>query len=182
MGRIVVLNGASSSGKTTLARLARDLIGVGAVALSIDDLYRGLHPARPNDWSTFIRLTRVLFDSAASFGREGFDVLVDTVFERPECHETGLNRLRPLPTLLAKVDCPVDVLAERERARGDRRPGLAADQAARIHAGCRYDVTVDTSSASPHACAAAIVDALSRLSLDHSDPAVSASYPGDDHG
>jgi chloramphenicol 3-O phosphotransferase len=54
-------------------------------------------------------------------------------------------------------------LAERERARGDRRSGLAADQAARVHEGCGYGLAVDTGAASPEAAAAAIVDALSRL-------------------
>lgn len=162
-GRIAVLNGASSSGKTTLARLARDMIGVGAVAISIDDLYRDLHPARRNDWSTFVALTRVLFEMAAGFAREGFDVLVDTVFERHECYEICFSRLHPLPLLLVRVECPAGVLAERERAREDRRPGLAADQAVRVHEGCRYDLAVDTSTAPPKASARAIVDALSRL-------------------
>jgi len=50
------LNGASSTGKTTLARLTRDLLGVGAVALSLDDLYPTLHRERRNDWPTFVRL------------------------------------------------------------------------------------------------------------------------------
>lgn len=65
--------------------------------------------------------------------------------------------------LLVRVECPAGVLAERERARGDRRPGLAADQAARVHEGCRYDLAVDTCAASPEAAAGAVVDALSCL-------------------
>ena len=42
----------------------------------------------------------------------------------------------------------------------DRRPGLAQDQAARVHEGCRYDLTVDTSVSSPAACASAVIEAL----------------------
>jgi chloramphenicol 3-O phosphotransferase len=161
--RIAVLNGASSSGKTTLARLTRDLLGVGAVALSLDDLYPTLHRDRRNDWPTFFRLTRVLFDTASSLAREGFDVIVDTVFERRECHDTCHATLRPHALLLVRVDCSLDVLAERERARGDRRRGLAAEQSTRIHEGVAYDLTVDTSSTPAEGCAAAIAAALSSL-------------------
>jgi len=157
---VAVLNGPSSSGKTTLARLARDVLGPQAVALSIDDLYAGLHRGRRNDWSLFISLTRVLFETAASFAREGFDVIVDTVFERRECWDAGQAALRELRIVLVRVDCPVDVLAERERARMDRRPGLAADQARRVHDGYTYNLTLDTSAMPPADCARAISDAI----------------------
>jgi chloramphenicol 3-O phosphotransferase len=156
-----VLNGASSSGKTTLAVALRDLLGAHAVALSIDDLYGSVHAARSNDWSLFRALTRVLFDSAASFAREGFDVIVDTVFERVECREILLDAVGSLPTYLVGLECPVDVLTERERMRQNRRVGLAADQAARVHDGHHYDLVLDTSVTSAADCAHAIARLLS---------------------
>lgn len=85
-GRIVVLNGPSSSGKTTIALATRAPLGEACVALSIDDLFRAVHPQRRDDWSLFLSLTKVLFECAASSARRGFAVVVDTVFERPECH------------------------------------------------------------------------------------------------
>lgn len=170
MGRIAVRSGVSSSGKTTLARATRDVIGVDAVALSIDDLYRGVHSERRNDWNLFRSLTRVLFDSAGSYAREGFAVIVDTVFERPECRELCVTKLRPLGLLLVRVDCSLAVLVERERARADRRRGLAEDQAARVHEGCSYDFAVDTSSSTPDECAHAIATALANVPVERDGP------------
>jgi chloramphenicol 3-O phosphotransferase len=163
---IAVLNGPSSSGKTTLARLARDVLGPHAVALSIDDFYAGLHHGRRNDWSLFLSLTRVLFETAASFGREGFDVIVDTVFERPECRDVCQAALRQFRVVLVRVDCPVDVLTERERMRSDRRPGLAADQARRVHEGYTYNLALDTAAMPPSDCARAIADAVAATTFD----------------
>jgi chloramphenicol 3-O phosphotransferase len=159
--RIAVLNGPSSSGKTTLARCTRDLLGPSAVALSLDDFFAGTHRERRNDWSLFLSLTHVLFDAAASFGREGFDVIVDTVFERPACLDVCRERLHACDLLFVRVDCAAAVLAQRERSRGDRRAGLAQEQAGRIHEGCTYDITLDTAATPPDACAREIADALS---------------------
>jgi chloramphenicol 3-O-phosphotransferase len=160
VGRIAVLNGPSSSGKTTLARRTRDVLGTSAVALSLDDFFTAVHPARRNDWALFLSLTHVLFDAAASFCRQGFDVVVDTVFERPECLAACRLTLPSFPLVLVRVDCPVDVLSERERLGGDRRPGLAEDQARRVHIGCIYDLELDTSISTPDACAREIAAAL----------------------
>ena len=160
LGRIVLLNGPSSSGKTTVARATRDLVGQNCVVLSIDDLYPVVHPKRRNDWQLFLSLSQVLFTSAAAFGNLGFDVVLDTVFERPECHHAYVTACGPLHPLLARVECPLEVLIERERKRGDRRIGLAADQFTRIHGGYDYDLSVDTSVQSPELCARTIANAL----------------------
>lgn len=165
---IVVLNGPSSSGKTTLSCLARDLAGPNAVALSIDDLYRSVHKSRRNDWQLFLSLTHVLCDMAASFAREGFDVIVDTVFERPACLEVCRATLSAFTVVLVRIDCAADVLAARERARGNRRSGLALDQAARVHEGCDYHLVIDTSAADAESCARAISAAL--CGTDARDP------------
>jgi chloramphenicol 3-O phosphotransferase len=54
------------------------------------------------------------------------------------------------------VHAPLDVLEARELARGDRAIGLARWQFARVHQGVAYDFEVDTSTATPDACAQAI--------------------------
>jgi len=89
-------------------------------------------------------------------------VIVDTVFERPECRDVCQAVLREFRIVLVRVDCPVGLLAERERMRKDRRPGLAADQARRVHEGYAYDLSLDTSAMPPAACARAIAELLRR--------------------
>ena len=51
---------------------------------------------------------------------------------------------------------PLDVLEARERQRRDRLIGLARWQYHRVHSGIAYDLELDTSIASPQACAHSI--------------------------
>jgi chloramphenicol 3-O phosphotransferase len=155
----VLLNGTSSAGKTTTAHALRDLRGANCVALSIDAFFAFPHVSRECDWSLFFTLTCALARAATAFAEAGHDVVVDTVFERPECYDVLREAGRPFQTLLVRVDCPLEELARREAARGDRRAGLAARQYDRVHQGVVYDVVVDTSRLTPASCARRIVEA-----------------------
>ncbi|MEQ0777760.1 chloramphenicol phosphotransferase [Paraburkholderia tropica] len=67
----------------------------------------------------------------------------------------------PFQLVTVGVYCPLHVLEERERQRGDRLIGLARWQYDKVHAGMTYDVTVDTSEATPEQCAQVIMRAMS---------------------
>jgi chloramphenicol 3-O phosphotransferase len=54
------------------------------------------------------------------------------------------------------VLAPLDVLEARERERGDRLIGLARWQCHRVHEGMKYDLEVDTSTATAAECATLI--------------------------
>lgn len=56
------------------------------------------------------------------------------------------------------VFAPLDVLDDRERQRGDSLIGLARWQFDRVHKDMRYDLEIDTSTATPLACARLIKD------------------------
>ena len=60
-GAIVVLNGPSSAGKTTLARAVRARIGVTAAAISLDEFFAFRHPDAKNDWRMFSTLSEAAF-------------------------------------------------------------------------------------------------------------------------
>ena len=60
------------------------------------------------------------------------------------------------------VVCPIEVLEQRERSRGDRVLGRARGLAAVVHGFRDYDVVVDTGAAGPDECAAAVMAALAR--------------------
>jgi chloramphenicol 3-O phosphotransferase len=157
-GRVVILNGASSSGKTTIAHAVRDRRGPGCSAVSIDQFYASVHADRENNWSLFYSLTEVMFASVAAFAGRGFDVVVDSVFERPECIEAGLCALKGLHVSFVGLHCPMDVLEGREKARKNRPLGLARNQSDRIHNGCVYDLVLDTSELAVEECAARILE------------------------
>ena len=56
------------------------------------------------------------------------------------------------------VHCSLPIIVQREQDRGDRPVGAARGHYRLTHSFRDYDVTVDTSSATPDACAALIVD------------------------
>jgi len=162
-GIIVVLNGPSSAGKTTLARAVRDLRGPNAAALSIDQLYPSIAPAQSVDWPLFRALTEATFAAATAFARASLDVIVDTVFERSECLETARRMLAGHTYYLVAVTCPPEVLEQREMARGDRRRGLARGQHQRVLHGATYDLHIDTHLMSLKTCVDLIAGLLERV-------------------
>ncbi|HEX4929102.1 MAG TPA: hypothetical protein VFV62_00225, partial [Gaiellaceae bacterium] len=106
------------------------------------------------------RLAAGMRAAVAACARADNDVLVDDVFVDRAWLDAWRDALAGLEWLLVGVVAPLDVVEERERARGNRIAGEARAQFAVIHSGIEYDVTVNTSSQSPEECARAILAAL----------------------
>jgi chloramphenicol 3-O phosphotransferase len=106
------------------------------------------------------RLAAGMRAALSAFARAGNDVLVDDVLVDPAWLAGWRAELAGLDWLLVGVLAPVEVLEERERARGNRIVGEAQAQVDEIHRGIEYDLTVDTSRQSPEDCARAILSAL----------------------
>lgn len=68
------------------------------------------------------------------------------------------DALGDTPVLFVGVRCPLDVLEERERTRGDRGRGTARKQFPLVHRHGRYDVEIDTSTTTPERAAAIIAE------------------------
>lgn len=152
-----MLDGPSSSGKTTLGRALQRSLGTNAVLLPIDLLWGAIHEDRPNDWELFELLSGVLFETALALWNRGADVIVDTFFERQVCADLCLGTLAEAAPILVGLYCEGAELERRERARGDRPRGLAVNQAARVHGFCRYDLRLDTDRMTAEACAARVL-------------------------
>jgi chloramphenicol 3-O phosphotransferase len=159
-GTVIVLNGPSSSGKTTLSHAVRDLLGVRAVAVPIDRLFSMRHPAHPVSWEMFSALSEATFAAAAGFARNGFHVIVDTVFERRQCFETAEQVLAAFDRRYVAVTCRIEELELREHARNDRPIGLARRQQHSVLHDVPYDLTVDTAESTVGDCASQIARLL----------------------
>jgi len=88
----------------------------------------------------------------AAMAAQGNNLIVDDVLTGGEKAEY-LRLLSSFELFLVGVFAPLEVLEERERARGDRLIGLARWQYERVHAGIAYDLEVDTSRATAQECA-----------------------------
>jgi chloramphenicol 3-O phosphotransferase len=181
-GRVVLLHGASSSGKTTVARAVQHVSEEPWVRLGIDAFWSAIderwmeHGPRASEgflWTEDVtivpgpvgqRLASGMRAAVAACARAGNNLLVDDVFIDPSWLDDWRSELTGLELLLVGVVAPVHVLEERESARGNRIPGEARAQVDVIHDGIEYDLVVDTSRQSPEECARAILASLSTRS------------------
>jgi len=141
---IVVLNGPSSAGKTTLAHAVRKSIGATVAAVSIDRFFAFLHPDIGVHWPEFDTITEATFAAACVFADRGLDVIVDTVFERAASLDTARRVLGERRHALVAVTCSVETLEARERERGNRPVGLARGQHGRVLHDAVYELSVDS--------------------------------------
>jgi chloramphenicol 3-O phosphotransferase len=171
--QVIVLNGTSSSGKSSIARGLQSLLPQPWLTLGVDDLLTAIPPAllKSEDGVVFApdgqitvgpalrQLDAAWSQGIAAMARAGAGVILDVVFLQGA---TAQQRWRDvfvgLDVLWVKVQCDPLVAAARETARGDRVPGMAASQARLVHEGVIYDMAVDTTHASPEDCARRIVD------------------------
>ncbi|MGW0181663.1 phosphotransferase-like protein [Nocardia sp. NPDC003345] len=184
--RVILLNGTSSSGKTTLARAIQDESDTPFVYWGIDTLF-GLMPpnwgggrdtplSRDGFWYdrtghdadghpvVVIRYghvgRRVLHSAcaaAAAFAHGGDDLVIDEMLLTPDLLPVWMDALSGLDVRLVGVTCPLAVAEQRELDR--RHPiGLARGHFHTVHDhGYAYDMTVDTTTATPAALAGTIL-------------------------
>jgi chloramphenicol 3-O phosphotransferase len=174
---VVVLNGASSAGKSTLVRALQERLREPWLATGIDVFLTSL-PARLRDSpSTFTiepgghvvigpefrALERAWMLGVAATARAGANVVVDDVFlSGGESQARWKAALKEIPTRYIAVHCERAELLRREANRKDRIEGLAANQLAVVRAGVTYDHEVDTSTESTDNCARALATDLER--------------------
>jgi len=165
-GTIVVLNGTSSSGKTSLVRALQDLLDEPFLDAGLDR-FLWMLPSRylrPPLWDEVLgraveagpaghQLVSGMHHAIATLSRTGWNVIADHVLVEPRWLEECCMLFSDLPAYLVGVHCPLAVVEERERQRKDRTLGQARAQFSRVHAHGLYDVEVDTSLASPEDCA-----------------------------
>lgn len=174
MSRILFLHGASSSGKSTLARAIREVSEDPWVHLSFDTFRDGgaLVPATYADWSNrrpaaFGALHRTF----ANFADAGFDLIVEHILDTKGWHADLQRRFSGHAILFVGLHTPQDILRKREVQRRDRKHGSAVQDFETIHQGLRYDLTLD-GSAEPSANARLVLSATpsTTSALFDSDP------------
>jgi chloramphenicol 3-O phosphotransferase len=89
----------------------------------------------------------------------GLDQVIDDVWLVPE-QPAGLKQaLMAANAIWVGVHCPLPIVEQRERERGDRTIGTARGQYGRVHRFRTYDLEVDTSLSTPDECAKVIIAA-----------------------
>jgi chloramphenicol 3-O phosphotransferase len=168
MTQVIVLNGGSSSGKSTVARALQDVLPGVWLTFGTDVLAEAL-PGRGDDPRSglvlepdgtvtvkpeFRAIEEIWYRGLAGMAGRGARLILDEVFLAGGAgQERFRGLLGGLDVLWAGVHCDPRVAAEREAGRPDRVPGMAMSQAIVVHEGVVYDVEVDTTGSSALACA-----------------------------
>lgn len=167
-GEIVLLNGASSSGKDRIAKELQALLEDPYLVVSLDDflamvpLRIHLSPDRETAREIYRRVGAAFHRSLAILAEEGNDLIVVDCLPQDATFAECKRALEGLRVAFIGVQCPLEELERREQERGDRRVGLARSHFLLVHSHGPYDFEVDSSRESSKECAQAIKTFLDR--------------------
>jgi chloramphenicol 3-O phosphotransferase len=176
MSRIILLNGVGSVGKSSIARALQDITVQPFLHVTMDSFLDMLpagywdHP----DGFTFettledgapavaiktgafgLQLMRGMRRAMAGLAAEGNNLIIDDVMLGSDAEDYRTQFVNHEISFVG-VMAPLAVLEQRERDRKDRMIGLARWQFGRVHRRVDYDLTIDSSVATPTQCAARI--------------------------
>ncbi|KOG21273.1 MULTISPECIES: chloramphenicol phosphotransferase CPT [Streptomyces] len=172
---MIILNGASSSGKSGIVRCLQSVLPDPWMTFGCDSFVDAL-PKKM--WSSeggivfgddggvtvgedFRQLEAAWAEGIATMARAGARIVIDDVFLGGAASQQRWRTvLGDLPVLWVGVRCDPATAAGREIARGDRTPGMAAQQALVVHEGVHYDLEIDTTHTESLACAHTIAARL----------------------
>lgn len=179
---IILLNGPTSSGKTSIVRAIQNISDRMWIHIGIDTFIGMLHSKfcengekakegflftqSKNDKGQFVteitssamgkKLAESIPDTVALLSNRGFDVMVDECLfdDEIECYK---EVLKGHDVCYVGVMCDLETLEQREKDRGDRILGCARGMFDRLHK-TTYDLTVNTAEMDAMACAKKILE------------------------
>jgi chloramphenicol 3-O phosphotransferase len=161
---IIILNGTSSSGKTSIAKALQDKLpvpymhvsGLGFLTLYNDRIWE--------EDQAYYRIRACTMSgmhaSVAVLARAGNPVILDHILHIDGWLQELVELLDGLNVYFVGVMCPLEVAENRENQRSDRQSGTAREQLEPTHAHGLYDLEVDTSVLNVDECADKIVEGL----------------------
>lgn len=165
-GKIIFLNGVTSSGKTSIVEALQDREDCYFYVVA-NDLFQemvGERFLREDYWGHLARVIILMYHTAKLYSDMGHDVLIDGILVERRQIAPHYQQLRKIladnPLHIVEVSCPLEVCRARNVARGDRDEMQSAEQAALMAQGIDYALRVETDKMSPEECADAIVRAL----------------------
>ncbi len=165
-GRIIYLNGVTSSGKTSIveALQARRDVFFYVVANDLFQEMIGEVYLKEDYWKYLGEVIIMMYHTAKLFSDLGKNVIIDSILVERDGIAPHYDRMKQIlrdnPLDLVEVYCPLDLCRQRNIDRGDRYETQSEEQAELMADGIQYSLRVDTSRLSPDECADAILKAL----------------------
>jgi len=164
-GKIICLNGVSSSGKSTLAKSLQENLNEPYYWMS-EDTFVFILPDKFNAFKNDTEENEKILEEALFnyyhaiklYSDRGSNIIIDTVLDDEEWVDYLLEVLQDNPVLFVHVTCSKEELIKRELARGDREIGLAVEQLEYLSPKEEiYDISVDTYVNTADECASKII-------------------------
>ncbi len=160
---VILLNGPSSSGKSTLAKalalVCDNDLGEKYEVVSIDDF---LHMKREETIyeEDVYEISGSLCQKAKDLLDGGQSVVIDHVITSKRIFDALVETLMGHEIYVIRVTCPLEELRRREEERGNRCPSSAQASLAYLYPPEGYDLQVDTFWLSAEECAKKIISLL----------------------
>ncbi|GAA3398485.1 chloramphenicol phosphotransferase CPT [Streptomyces roseoviridis] len=168
--KMIILNGGSSAGKSGIVRCLQAVLPDPWLAFGCDSFVDALPAAmRASEegivfeedggvsvGEDFRTLEAAWTEGIVTMARAGARIVVDDVFLGGAASQQRWRKALgdlDADVLWVGVRCDSAVASGREIARGDRTPGMAAQQADLVHQGVVYDLEVDTTRTESLECA-----------------------------
>lgn len=165
-GRIIYLNGVTSSGKTSIVEALQKRRDVFFYVVANDLLQEmiGEDYLKEDYWKYLGEVIIMMYHTAKLFSDLGKNVIIDSILVERDGVAPHYDRMKAIlrdnPLDIVEVYCPPDLCRQRNIERGDRYETQSDEQAKLMAADIQYSLQVDTSRLSPDECADAILKAL----------------------
>ncbi len=152
-GKIILLNGPSSAGKSTLCRALQAKLDEPFLQFSLDFFMfktEVLPQRRESDgpfaWASIRpKLFEGFYQCLVAMSGAGNNLVVEYIIETQTQFDRLLELLEPFDVFFVGLHCPLEELERRELQRGDRAIGDARRDFEIVHSFSSYDVEIDSS-------------------------------------
>ena len=161
--KIILLNGPSSSGKSSLSKTLQKLISDKRSEIyevvSIDDFMK-VSTSETIYEDDVYEISGEMCEKIRELYNDGKGVIVDHVITSERIYDQLIDSMAPDKVDTVHIVCPLDVLLRREKERGDRCIGSAEASYTYLYPKDGYDVEVDTGAMSSEEAASKIFTEL----------------------
>lgn len=189
---VIILNGASSAGKSSIARELQTILPEPYLHIGIDT-FIAMMPKKVNELersdcvmdgfyfkSKIVngvtvprihcghyakRINQVYHSTVKHLADSGMNVIVDDIMDGVREQRQWKAALGDISLLFVGVHCSLPILAEREKSRHDRLQGAAMEQAKRVHEGIKYDLEVSSTDQTARDSAQVIAQHINRRTI-----------------
>lgn len=155
-GHIIILNGTTLSGKSTIAKRLQEKLTQPFFHMELDQFLAMLPPNRNID--IFHKLVEGYHNAVQGMAASGCNVIMDHVLLEEGWVKKLVEQFEPFKVFFIGLECPLQELERRERERHSGKAGFARSQYMKIHRNKTYDLKLDTSALNVAACVNRILE------------------------